>query len=162
MGKATLLCLLSATLGATSVTMLGQTQYSSSFQPACPTGSSFKVTPDVANIWHWEGNATAAGTNVLVDINGDGIMDSTHPEVRVCITDMQNASSDNVVVEDASGIRWDLPSRSPWTGSSPDSNSCQHFTTPLVLPVGSHLTVRTTNNAQASSRVRLVGRVVNL
>lgn len=159
MGKILLASILAASLGGAAVTV-GQTYYSSTFQyDFCP-GGAFKVTPSPGNVWHWEGDVDNAGVNVLVDINGDGIMDSEHPEVRVCITDMQVetlgiTSSPGVRVLDSSGSRWWMP-----VGVF----SPAHFSTPIVLPVGSPLTLveLTAGTPGNTVRVRLIGRVINI
>ena len=161
MGKILLASILAASLGGAAVTTLGQTFYSSSFQyDFCP-GGAFKVTPSPGNVWHWEGDATAAGVNVIVDINGDGVMDTEHPEVRVCITDMQLEAVQNnipaVHVIDSSGVRW-------WMLNSVLGQAS--LTTPIVLPQNSPLTIRLTAanpfDPQATLRVRLIGRVINI
>lgn len=155
MGNIILTALLAASFGGAAVTV-GQTYYSSSFQyDFCP-GGAFKVTPSPGNVWHWEGDATAAGTNVVVDINGDGIMDTEHPEVRVCITDMQLVGTVGGEIVDSSGVRWTLQPQ--FTAGLPYQ---WNLATPIVLPLNSPLTVRG-GAGSVPSRVRLIGRVVNI
>ena len=155
MGKIILTALLAAAFGGAAVTV-GQTYYSTGFQWDFPIGGAFKVTPDLANVWHWEGDATFAGTNVVIDFNGDGISDTDCPDVRVCITDAQQYSLGGTglscEISDSSGSRWFLP-----------RGGEMHLTTPIVLPVGSSLTVRQWENPTfGTSRVRLIGRIVNI
>ena len=154
MGKIILASLLAGALGSAATLTVGQTYYSTGFQWDFPIGGAFKVTPDLANVWHWEGDATPAGTPVMVDFNADGIMDTECADVRVCITDVQNDSDSSVEVVDSSGTRWILGTRGTPT-------NVMSFTTPIVLPLNSPLTVRN-GNSGVPSRVYLIGRIVNI
>lgn len=152
MGKIILTALLAAAFGGAAVTV-GQTYYSTGFQWDFPIGGAFKVTPDLANVWHWEGDATFAGTNVVIDFNGDGISDTDCPDVRVCITDLQSENPGvPVEIVDVTGTRWTLQG----------VQATASLTTPIVLPVGSTLTVRLPGNTGSSVRVHLIGRIVNI
>ena len=79
-----------AAFGASSA---ARTVYSP-LQPATPVGSSFKMSPDIANIWSWHETISTfqfstSLTPVLVDFDGNGVMDTEYPFARVVITDMQ-------------------------------------------------------------------------
>jgi hypothetical protein len=138
-------------------------------QLAVPIGSSIKMTPDVANIWSWhETIAPSPGfgvvTQVLIDLDGDGMMDSQNPHVRVVVTDIQVEGDRTQVFElvDDQGWRWGLNPSSASTGSG---TATHHLTTPLVVPVGSGLGVKAgsgTSQFGNPVRVSLIGRVVNL
>ncbi len=147
---------------AVTVVFVGRSTYSTVFQADLPFNSAFKVTPDPGNIWSWHHTfthpgwgATTAG-DVLVDINGDLVMDTVHAEVRVMITDLQVVGGSNqdvwVRVFDSVGKRLAVGTKGPM----------QHvnLTTPLVLPVGSSLRVEVTG-AQGDYDVHMIGRVVN-
>lgn len=150
---------------------------------ALPVGAALKSTPDPANIWSWhetitiDPNATV-NADVLVDFDQNGRMDSEIAEMRVLITDMQvsitpvrsddSQSFPEVLLLDAGGVRWDLtpvPHAGTQTGLRGIASTA-HLSTPLVLPVGSGLTVRATNGGTNAAtrvlRVNMVGRVVNL
>jgi hypothetical protein len=156
MGKVILASLLAGSLGGAALVTVGQTYYSTAFLWSFPINcGGFKTTPDLNNVWHWEGDATLAGTAVMVDFNGDGIMDTESPEVRVCITDMQLEGNGDIAIDDSSGTRWRLLQYTSYASA--------HMTTPIVLPVNSTLTVRQTNGGVSGpTRVRLIGRVVNI
>ena len=158
MGKVILASLLAGSLGGAAFVTVGQTYYSSSFQyDFCP-GGAFKVTPSLGNIWHWEGDVPAgagASVAVMVDFNGDGVMDTESPDVRVCITDMQLNGQGAVAIDDSTGTRWRM--------EAAITRDAAHFTTPVVLPVNSTLTLRQeASGFTLPTRIRLIGRVVNI
>lgn len=130
-------------------------------QISLPIGASFKVTPDPANIWSWNESLTGSGSphssQVLVDMNGDGRMDTTDPHVRVLITDAQIWPAGEAIIRDDSGNRWRLEA---WLGS--DGSTEVHFSTPIVLPIGSQLWVDSFFNNSPGFHIHLIGRVVNL
>jgi len=158
-----LACLFGSAAGAAVVT--GTITYSSSFKLGFPIDAAFNVLPSVANIWSWTGPAD--GTPILVDIDGDGVMDTNDPKVKVVITDMQIrdmllTSSTNVGAEitDSSGPRWFLSGVLYNTTGLPRVGPQDvHLTTPIVLPVGSDLSV---NGIGYTPTVTLIGRVQNL
>ena len=164
MGKVILASLLAGSLCGAALVTVGQTYYSTAFHWSFPMNSGgFKTTPDLNNAWHWEGDVPTAsyqnhpGVAVSVDFNGDGIMDTECPEVRVCITDLQaTGGTGEVEIVDSSGTRWSKQT------ASIASEGETHFSTPLVLPVGSTLSVRQSFNSTSTIRVRLIGRVVNI
>jgi hypothetical protein len=165
MGKVILASLLAGSLGGAALVTVGQTYYSTAFLWSFPINcGGFKTTPDLNNVWHWEGDvpvrriATDPGVAVIVDFNGDGIMDTECPEVRVCITDIQNTEGAGIEVVDSSGIRWDLAPRGQYFSGE------THFATPIVVPFGSSIHIRqeVISSFGSTSRVRLIGRVVNI
>ena len=90
---------------------------------------------------------------MVVDIDGDGVMDTRDPGLRVLLTDMMYLSnvSQTIDVEDSSGLRW----RMGFALAAP-----HHMTTPIVLPVKSDLHL--TNSSASPLTCTLIGRVVNL
>ena len=149
---------LAAAVGAVSgagVVMAGTINYSSSFQLAQPINGAFNVVQSAANIWSWTGQIGMSGVeNILVDLNGDGVMDTNEPNCRVVITDWHGSDNQPWFLEDSSGIRW-----------LHDSNGSEHLVTPLVLPVGSFLRIfsETGNVAGGTlNPITLIGRVQNL
>jgi archaellin len=151
MAKTILLALACGVAGAAVPPLIGTTIYSSVFQCSYPIGSAFKTVVDPANVWSWTGDIPPGGTSVLVDFDGDGQMDTNNPFVRVLITDMLNFSGGEVDIVDSSGLRWRM---------GPGVGQHHNLTTPIVLPVGSTLTL--TNTLPATLRSTLIGRVVNL
>lgn len=152
MGNTLLLALACGAAGA-AMTALGTTIYSSDFQWSFPVGGSIKTTMDPANIWSWTGTVPPGGTNVMVDIDGDGVMDTHDSRQRVLLTDMMylSTTASTVDVEDSSGLRW----RMGFALSAP-----HHMTTPIVLPFRSDLHL--TNASSTPVTCTLIGRVVNL
>jgi hypothetical protein len=145
--------LLGSAAGATVVT--GTICYSSSFKLGVPIDGAFNVLQSAANIWSWSGTVSSSGTNILVDIDGDGVMDTNDPKVKVLITDWHISGGSNIFIEDSSGIRFRV-------------NSDRSLTTPFVLPVGSDLILRYAVNGGSGSTgggnypITLIGRVQNL
>ncbi len=154
---------------AGAVVVNGTINYSSPFKLTVPIDSAFHVVPSVANIWSWTGPAD--GSPILVDIDGDGVMDTNDPKVKVVITDMQvrdlritGNSETGVELMDASGPRWFQRS---WNFNSLLQSDSTHFSTPIVLPTGSDLWLQTFDGGQATNAswtptVTLIGRVQNL
>lgn len=132
---------------AGAVVVNGTINYSSPFKLGVPIDGAFNVLPSVANIWQWTGPAD--GSPILVDIDGDGVMDTSDPKVKVVITDVIKATGWSVVISGSSGPTLEV------SGSTPDL----HLTTPWVLPTGSDLFV---NGPSFHPTVTLIGRVQNL
>ena len=164
-------------------TPVGRTVYSP-LGVSIPEGAALKVTPDPANIWSFHEELTIAGNattsvDVLVDFDGNGLMDTENPSLRVLITDMQvtmRAGSGTgrgdpipiIHLQDGAGVRWNL-TPIPHAGTQFDVlgvTTATHLATPLALPVGSDLTLEISNtDPNSRSRVlaiNLIGRVVNL
>ena len=161
MGKVILASLLAGSLGGAALVTVGQTYYSTAFQWSFPLqGGGFKVTPDLGNVWHWEGDVPpiqqGGSVAVMIDFNGDGVMDNESSDVRVCITDIQNVSGSPIDIVDSTGVRWNLQQR----GAAERGDL--HLITPIVLPIGSSLQLRLPAGAQTGGRVRLIGRIVNI
>ena len=97
----------------------------------------------------------------MVDINGDGQMDTIDPSVRVLITDVQwtGAQSGNLSLRDSIGGK-------RWTLSSGLGATVAHLGTPLVLSVGSDLFLDVPKElfpgTGGAVDVNIIGRVVNL
>jgi hypothetical protein len=161
--KVGLLVLACSTVSATVVFgFSGRTVHSSQFQVDIPFGSAIKTTVDPANIWSWHHFFPAAGTaDVLVDINGNNVMDTENPLVRVVITDLElvgtyNSSPVTAWIRDGVGRRYAMGH-----GQGQGTALVHHvaLSTPIVLPVGSPLSVEVQGGL---CEVNLVGRVVNL
>ena len=165
-----LLCALgcSAVGAAAAFVYVGRTEYSSPIQPNIPFGSAIKVTTDPGNVWSWHHTFHVTGStqsaDVLVDINGDNVMDTVHDVVRVSITDFQIVGLANT-----SGIAWIVDSQGKrlaasiggWQGSGHVHHV--NLTTPIVLPVGSSLRVEVmTTSSSNTFEVNMIGRVVTL
>jgi hypothetical protein len=162
--KVGLLVLACSTFSATAVLVFsGRTVYSSQFQVDVPFGSAVKTTVDPANIWSWHHSFQASGTvDVLVDINGNSVMDTENPFVRVIVTDLeivgtQNSSPSTAWIRDGVGRRYAV-GHGQGQGTAPVHHVA--LSTPIVLPVGSPLSVEL--QAGSPCEVNLVGRVVNL
>ena len=134
-----------------------------------PVWGSIKVTPNPANIWSWNETVPVANgsVQVLVDINGDGIMDTVDPHLTVMITDAQiwrqgfYGGPMTAVIRDSSGSRWRLAT-TPSAENSDNPNCEVHFSTPLTLPVGSDLWVDYEfHSSSGLLNIHLIGRVVN-
>lgn len=168
--KTTLIAAAAAGL-ATSATLVyvGTTTYSTAFQADAPFNGAIKVTPDPGNVWSWHhevvhpgGTVPATVADVLVDIDGDQVMDTVHPEVRVMITDLQLVAPwvgpiGFARIVDASGRRLTVG-----VGGFQSAGAVQHvsLTTPIVLPVGSFLHVEVYGD-NSTYEVNLIGRIVN-
>lgn len=166
--KTALLVLGFSTAAATATfVFVGRTVHSSPFQMDIPYLSAVKTTIDPANVWSWHHEFTnlSWGTNttadVLVDIDGNNIMDTEHSWLRVFVTDVAilvpNVNMTVVWLRDAGGKRYAASA-----GASNSAGPMQHFslTTPIVLPVGSPLFVDVQGGP--TCEVHLFGRVVNL
>lgn len=165
----TILISFACSAAAVSATYLyvGRTTYSSAFQVNFPLNSAIKVAPDAGNIWSWHHQVSSPSFpttfDVLVDIDGDQVMDTVHPEVRVLITDVQLVAPVN-----ANGYAWindSLGKRlAVGVGGVQTSGPVQHVSlaTPISLPVGSFLHVELSGNSGGDYAVNLIGRVVNL
>ncbi len=159
-------------------------------QISLPFDAALKTTPDPANIWSWHKTVSlpaaaslpeTAVEPVLIDMNGDGVMDTNEPGVRVLVTDVQVLAlrptsstvgelpyPDGMIVrlKDSTGSRWFLPPSIVGSGSSTVGlQTSVSFSTPLALPVGSDLSIeltrRRTNNPMLAE-INLIGRIVNL
>ncbi len=157
--------LLAGVLGA-GTTMLVVSQGTfvySPFQYQLPFRSAVKVTPDPANIWSWHGRIFAQSPvreAVPVDLDGNGRSDTENPHWRVVVTDVQvEGSGARVYLSDASTRRWLVH---PVTLTD-QYLSTTHFSTPLVFPVGSVLTIEAESGSSAVQiSVNIIGRVVTL
>ena len=149
----------------------GRTVHSSPFQLDVPLDSAIKTTLDPANVWSWHheftniGGGTPVSADVLVDFDGNGVMDTEHAWVRVMITDLEIVSRSLVAgfvwVIDGQGKR--LAAGIGWVSQT--GSPVQHvaLTTPIVLPVGSPLSVEVQHlGGSATFEVNMMGRVVNL
>lgn len=151
--------------GATAALVFaGRTVHSSPFQMDIPYGAGIKMTPDPANIWSWHhaftnGNETV---EVLVDVDGNQVMDTEHSWLRVMVTDLEIVNPQlfpsTAWIRDSTGRRFAVS-----TGELRATGAAQHvaLSTPIVLPVGSGLSVELTSGAPGTE-VHLIGRVVNL
>ena len=175
--KTTLLAL----LGISASAMGGATAYAvyTPVQVSFPFNSALKVTPDPANIWSWHKVVSMATPvnvvteQVLVDIDGNGVMDTNASNVRVLITEIQIVGlssnlthvSDAVVARilDSAGERWIVP---PYllTNADASHNPYVSLRTPLALANGSDLFVELTRTTTSNIdvHINLIGRVVNL
>ena len=124
------------------------------------------------NIWSWHeqvslGQSQRTSLRVLVDFDNNGRMDTEYSNLRVLVTDVQLSTdrSDGWIkgtLSDSQRVRWHL--------STIDSGRVmfrtyeRHFSTPLMLPIGSELTVDLVSRSNRSEvvRVNLIGRVVTL
>ena len=167
--KTTLLvCAAAMSASAVTLTYVGRTTYSSPFQVDFPLSSAIKVTPDPGNVWSWhhefvnQSGWQLQTADVLVDIDGDQVMDTVHDVARVMITDLQLVGSVGQVatarIIDSGGKRLAVG-----IGGFQTSGAVQHInlTTPIVLPVGSFLHVELIGDGGATCEVNLVGRIVN-
>ncbi len=150
-------------------------------QISLPFDAALKVTPDPANIWSWHKTVVLDGAfgdafteSVLVDMNGDGVMDTNEPGVRVLITDIQVlmfqsteplgsvlSGTVNARVLDSGGERWVIP---PFREDAGSAFAHTKFETPLALPVGSDLTLELTKFTSSDKpvKINIIGRIVNL
>jgi hypothetical protein len=165
--KTALLAVACSAVTATAFVYVGRTTYSSPFQADFPLNGAIKVTPDAGNIWSWHHQFVHGGwsqptvADVLVDFDGDQIMDTAHDQVRVMITDFQLVGGTGSIawahVVDSGGKRLAVG-----IGGFQTAGSVQHvsLTTPIALPVGSFLHVELSGDS-GPYEVNLVGRVVN-
>ncbi|MBK8098735.1 MAG: hypothetical protein IPK26_16605 [Planctomycetes bacterium] len=157
----------SAVAASATLVFVGRTVHSSPFQMDVPYGSAVRTTVDPANVWSWHHEfphtgGTATTVDVLVDIDGNNVMDTEHPWLRVMITDIE-------LVERYSGPRtaWILDGTGKrfavGGGNNYDQGPVNHvgLTSPIVLPVGSPLRVMLEHQI-GDCEVHLIGRVVNL
>jgi hypothetical protein len=164
--KTALVAIACSAVTATAFVYVGRTTYSSAFQADFPINSAIKVTPDSGNVWSWHhqfvhpsGSPTVA--DVLVDFNGDQVMDTVHDEIRVLVTDLQLVGEIGHIawarVVDSGGKRL-----AAGIGGHQTAGAVQHIslTTPIVLPVGSFLRVEISGDG-GTYEVNLIGRVVN-
>ena len=159
-----LLVLGCSTLSATAVLVFdGRSVYSSQFQVDVPFGSAVKTTVDPANIWSWHHSFAVSGTaDVLVDINGNNVMDTEDAFVRVIVTDIEIVGA-SIGTPSTAWIRDGVGRRFAVGHSQGQGAALVHhvaLSTPIVLPVGSPLSVEV--QAGTPVEVNLVGRVVNL
>ncbi len=160
--KLAFLVLAASTLSAAAGVFAGRTVHSTQFQVDFPFGSAVKTTVDPANIWSWHHSFQASETvDVLVDINGNNVMDTENPLVRVIITDIelvgtQLSSPSTAWIRDGVGRRF-----AAGHGQGFGTGLVHHvaLSTPIVLPIGSPLSVEVQGGL---CEVHLVGRVVNL
>lgn len=148
-------------VGATLLVVSQGTFVYSPFQYQLPFRSALKVTPDPANIWSWHGTVSGQGPirqSVPVDLDGNGRSDTENPFLRVMVTDVQvEGSGSRVFLSDGAVRRWLIHPI-----STADQNlSSIHFATPLVLPVGSMLTIEAVGST-VNVAVNLIGREVTL
>ena len=174
-----------ALFGGSFVAMnTGRTVYSG-FSGGIPVGGAIKMTPDPGSVWSFHEEVTVASGQtvnvpVLVDFDGNGVMDTEHPNLRVMITDLQ--ASDRGTIDTANDrsyarvhlrsggeVRWDL-TPFPRAGTTSQrtaglmSNSAS-LTTPIVLEPSTVLNVEVfapANGPARTIRINLIGRVVNL
>ena len=152
----------SAATASTMYVFAGRTVLSSPFQMDIPYGSGLKTVPDPANIWSWHHTFANQGTvDVLVDVDGNGVMDTEHSWLRVVITDLeivnQSTAACTAWIVDSTGRRFAVATGG-WQAGGPVAHEA--LATPIVLPVGSSLSVEM--NGQPNTEVHLIGRVVNL
>ena len=167
--KLALVALLSSTAAVTATwTFAGRTVHSSPFQMDVPFGSAIRTTLDPANVWSWHhefpgmNSGSPITVDVLVDIDGNQVMDTEHSWLRVMVTDIElvdRAGGPRTVwLLDGTGKRFAVG-----VGGFQGSGPVHHIalTSPLVLPVGSPLQVMVENQI-GPCEVHLIGRVVNL
>ncbi|MBM4061387.1 MAG: hypothetical protein FJ265_09890 [Planctomycetes bacterium] len=162
--KTALLVLATSMLSASAVVYVGRTVHSSPFQMDIPYGSAIRTTVDPANIWSWHhtfGNSETTA-DVLVDVDGNQVMDTEHAWLRVLVTDIelvtpQFATAFTAWIRDSTGRRFAVATA--YQGTSHAVHAA--LATPIALPVNSALTVEL-QQAWAGTEVHLIGRVVNL
>jgi len=107
----------SAAGAAAAVLYVGRTVISSPFQLAIPFGTAVKTTIDPANVWSWHYEFQNVGgalvtANVLVDMDGNGVMDTENSWLRVLITDFELISPQNALgiasISDGTGKRYSV------------------------------------------------------
>lgn len=125
-----------------------------------PFGTALKVTPDAANIWSWHGRVTEQAPvrfPIIVDMDGNGTSDTENARVRVMVTDVQIPAGTRgmLYLSDGTTRRWLLTPSNDLRDSF-----VHHFSTPLVFPVGSTLTLE--DEQSVNCEVNIIGRVVTL
>jgi hypothetical protein len=163
--KIALLVLGATALSSTAtVLFVGRTVHSSPFQMDCPYGAAIKTTLDPANIWSWHHTfSTGPGTaEVLVDVDGNNVMDTEHAWLRVMVTDIEvvDPGSSGAVawIRDSVGRRF-AAAVGGWQATGPVHHVA--LATPITLPVGSSLSVEMEGGSSVTE-VHMIGRVVNL
>ena len=158
----------SAVTASATFVFVGRTFHSSPFQMDVPYGSAVRTTVDPANVWSWHhefpntGSGTGTTVDVLVDIDGNNVMDTEHPWLRVMVTDIElvegHTGPRTVWILDGTGKRFAVA-----VGNTSNQGRVNHvaLTSPIVLPVGSPLRVMIDHQVGACE-VHLIGRVVNL
>jgi hypothetical protein len=167
--KTVLIALACSAATATAVlTYTGRTVQSSPFQLDIPYGAGLKTTTDPANVWSWHHEFTSPPSwqpvtvNVLVDFDGNNVMDTEYSWLRVMVTDME------IVTNGAPGTAWILDGTGKrlavGTAGVQNNGGVGHvaLSSPIVLPVGSPLQVQLVPFGTATFEVHLVGRVVSL
>ncbi|HLQ38195.1 MAG TPA: hypothetical protein VK348_10355 [Planctomycetota bacterium] len=179
--KTTLIALgCSVVTATTTLVYAGRTVISSPFQLDIPFGSGLKVAQDPADVWSWHHeflNVSPQGApvsaNVLVDFDGNGMMDTEHSWLRVMITDLELVSPQFAggiaTISDGTGKRYSVGVGGASIGGGVMPVPVQHvsLSSPIVLPIGSSLQVSVQNLISGGSNpapfeVNLIGRVVNL
>lgn len=164
--------LITSFLGATATTALvvpGESMADMGLQLAQPAEAAFGGPNGgvAGQTWSWTGPAD--GTLILIDVDGDGRMDTSESGRCVVITDAQVRRDDGVACDwtvdivDSSGPRWRLQNSYP-AGHVSGLDS-QFFRTPIVLPTGSNLVVEAGGvpaDVDWTPTVTLIGRVVDL
>jgi hypothetical protein len=175
--KTILLCVTCSAVTLATVIYSGRTVHSSPFQLDIPYGAGLKVAQDPANVWSWHhdfhnvSNAAPVTANVLVDFDGNGVMDTENDWLRVVVTDIELVSRNQyqslATISDGTGKRYSVcaGNQNP-NGGGTATPWCQHVSlaTPIVLPVGSPLQVTLENfvSANGEFEVNLIGRIVSL
>jgi hypothetical protein len=160
---ALLACAAAASVGGMAVGRLTYTP----FQFAYPVGSGLKVTTEPAGIWSYHNQFQISNLphveRVLVDIDGNGRMDTEIDAVRVLITDIQVYATGVVYplrLKDSQGAIWELSLTGPNNGIP--LSASHHLSTPLALDVGSDLFVELGSSMNTTVSIHIIGRVVNL
>ena len=140
----------------------------SGLQVQVPFGTALKVTPDGSNIWTWHHEQTGSGTTeVVVDFDNNGRMDTENPCFRVLITDIQlswaffsRASLERLVLRiDQGPVLWNLLDVTSPAGGIDHRT----FSTPLPVPTAARLVLEAVNyDSNDVMQVRIIGRLVNL
>ncbi|MGC6487809.1 MAG: hypothetical protein ACON4Z_09210 [Planctomycetota bacterium] len=163
--------LITSFLGATATTAMvvpGESMRAMGLQLAQPAGAALDASP-AANGQTWSWTGPADGTPILIDVDGDGVMDTGASGQCVVITDAQvhrDATVDcdwSVDIVDSSGPRWRLQNSYP--AGHVSALDSQFFRTPIVLPAGSDLVIQADgvpSDAAWTPTVTLIGRVVDL
>jgi len=165
----TLFLVFAASLGTTTAFFFaGPITLYSGFQGKFPFGSGIKVLPDGTNIWSWHHTQVGDGvTEVVVDFDNNGRMDTENHCFRVLVTDMQaryfwqpssNPPPSIFLLDDSNTVLWDM-SAGMQLGPSPS----YHLATPLAVPIGSKLRIAVSHiNTNTPMYLTLIGRIVNL
>jgi pyruvate/2-oxoacid:ferredoxin oxidoreductase beta subunit len=174
----TIMLSLGCSIAAATATAVyvGRTVISSPFQMNIPYNSGVKVAQDPANVWSWHHTfqgvdvSHPGAADVLVDVDGNGVMDTEYSWLRVVVTDIQLALPNQLygpgamaTISDGTGVRYSIGL--PGFSSQSSLVFEQHISlaTPIVLPVGGSLHVSVISpSGPADYDVNLIGRVVNL